>query len=267
MPLTPEGWTLLKTWEGCRLSAYLDPASGGAPWTIGYGHTGPEVVPGLTISQEQADAWLERDAAEVNGALDLLLSGVALNPRQCDALVSFCFNVRAGVLERSTLRKRLLVGEAPAVVITQEWPCCCKGPNGPVEGLKRRRAAEVAHAKPGARQRQVARRKQQTASRPTHPSNYSMPCVITKAWPIRRRPGSCSSAAHTGAATCLRSGIPISCTACTQKRQRTHSASCSLPEPERQRHRPGQPDVLCIHLRHGSDLSQTWMSEVHRTAG
>jgi len=37
MPLTPEGWTLLKTWEGCELSAYPDPASGGAPWTIGYG--------------------------------------------------------------------------------------------------------------------------------------------------------------------------------------------------------------------------------------
>ena len=31
MPLTPEGWTLLKTWEGCRLSAYPDPASGGDP--------------------------------------------------------------------------------------------------------------------------------------------------------------------------------------------------------------------------------------------
>jgi GH24 family phage-related lysozyme (muramidase) len=61
MPLTPEGWTLLKTWEGCRLSAYPDPASGGAPWTIGHGHTGPESKPSVTISQEQADAWLEHD--------------------------------------------------------------------------------------------------------------------------------------------------------------------------------------------------------------
>ena len=56
MPLTPEGWTVLKTCEGYSLSAYPDPASGGAPWTIGYGHTGSEVVPGLTISQEQAGA-------------------------------------------------------------------------------------------------------------------------------------------------------------------------------------------------------------------
>jgi GH24 family phage-related lysozyme (muramidase) len=149
MPLTPEGWTLLKTWEGCRLSAYPDPASGGAPWTIGYGHTGAEVVPGLTITQEQAEALLKQDVAEAAGAVDDLLRGVALTPRQRDALISFCFNVGAGALERSTLRKRLLSGEAPAVVIAQELPRWCKGPNGPVEGLKRRRAAEVAHAQAG----------------------------------------------------------------------------------------------------------------------
>jgi GH24 family phage-related lysozyme (muramidase) len=146
MPLTPKGWTLLKTWEGCRLSAYPDPASGGAPWTIGYGHTGPEVVPGLTISQEQAEAWLQQDAAEAAGSVDRSLPGVVLKPRQRDALISFCFNVGAGALERSTLRKRLLAGESAAMVITEELPRWCKGPHGPVEGLKRRRAAEVEHA-------------------------------------------------------------------------------------------------------------------------
>ena len=146
MPLTPEGWTLLKTWEGCRLSAYPDPASGGAPWTIGYGHTGAEVVPGLTISQEQAEAWLQSDASEAACAVDRLCRGVALTARQRDALISFCFNVGAGALERSTLRKRLLAGETAGVVLAQELPRWCQGPHGPVEGLKRRRAAEAAHA-------------------------------------------------------------------------------------------------------------------------
>jgi GH24 family phage-related lysozyme (muramidase) len=146
MPLTPEGWTLLKTWEGCRLSAYPDPASGGAPWTIGYGHTGAEVVPGLTITLEQAEAWLQSDAAEAAGFVNRLLSGVVLTAHQRDALISFCFNVGAGALERSTLRKRLLAGESAAVVLAHELPRWCKGPNGPVEGLKRRRAAEMAHA-------------------------------------------------------------------------------------------------------------------------
>jgi GH24 family phage-related lysozyme (muramidase) len=146
MPLTPEGWTLLKTWEGCRLNAYPDPASGGAPWTIGYGHTGAEVVQGLTITQEQAETWLKQDVAEAAGAVDRFLSGVTLTTRQRDALISFCLNVGAGALERSTLRKRLLAGECPAVVIAQELPRWNKGPNGPLEGLKRRRVAEVSHA-------------------------------------------------------------------------------------------------------------------------
>jgi GH24 family phage-related lysozyme (muramidase) len=146
LPLTTEGWTLLKTWEGCRLSAYPDPASGGAPWTIGYGHTGAEVLPGLTITQEQAEAWLHSDAAEAADSVDRLLHGVALTTHQRDALISFCFNVGAMALEHSTLRKRLLVGESAAVVLAQELPRWCMGPNGPVEGLKRRRAAEVAHA-------------------------------------------------------------------------------------------------------------------------
>jgi GH24 family phage-related lysozyme (muramidase) len=170
MPLTPEGWTLLKNWEGCRLSAYPDPASGGAPWTIGYGHTGAEVVPGLTITQEQAETWLKQDVAEAAGAVDRLLSGVTLTARQRDALISFCFNVGAGALERSTLCKRLLAGECPAVVIAQELPRWCKGPNGPVEGLKRRRAAEVSYAQGSegadAEQAQATRAAQQDNNEP-----------------------------------------------------------------------------------------------------
>lgn len=44
--------------EGCRLTAYRDQ---GGVWTIGWGHTGPGVVEGLTCSQEQADAWFADD--------------------------------------------------------------------------------------------------------------------------------------------------------------------------------------------------------------
>jgi GH24 family phage-related lysozyme (muramidase) len=170
MPLTPEGWTLLKTWEGCRLSAYPDPASGGAPWTIGYGHTGAEVIPGLTITQEQAEAWLKQDVAEAAGAVDRFLSGVTLRARQRDALISFCLNVGVGALERSTLRKRLLAGESPAEVIAQELPRWHKGPNGPVEGLKRRRTAEVSYAQASegadAEQAQATRASQQNNNEP-----------------------------------------------------------------------------------------------------
>jgi GH24 family phage-related lysozyme (muramidase) len=145
MSLTPAGLQLLKTWEGCRLSAYPDPASGGDPWTIGYGHTGPEVHPGLVITQQQADAWLLSDAAVAARAIDRLVGDVAMSPRQRDALISFCFNVGAGAVEGSTLRRRLEAGEQVGKVLAEELPRWCHGPQGPMEGLRRRRAAEVRH--------------------------------------------------------------------------------------------------------------------------
>ena len=81
MALTPAGYRLIQSWEGCRLQAYPDPASGGAPWTIGYGHTGPEVKPGLVISQEQADAWFKSDVARFESAVDrCLLPNCQLRP-------------------------------------------------------------------------------------------------------------------------------------------------------------------------------------------
>ena len=73
MALSPEALTLIRQWEGCRLSAYPDPASGGEPWTIGYGHTGPEVTAGLTISREQAERWLADDLAAAEAAVIRLL--------------------------------------------------------------------------------------------------------------------------------------------------------------------------------------------------
>ena len=58
----------LKKREGVRLKAYQD--SGGV-WTIGYGHT-KGVKPGMTITKEQADAYLEQDMkTHVDAALDL----------------------------------------------------------------------------------------------------------------------------------------------------------------------------------------------------
>lgn len=60
----------LKRDEGLRLEAYPDPLSGGAPWTIGYGHTGPDVTEGLVWEQPQADGALESDAFHAEAELD-----------------------------------------------------------------------------------------------------------------------------------------------------------------------------------------------------
>ena len=142
MEISAAGLNLIKRFEGCRLKAYPDPGSRGAPWTIGYGHTGAEVVPGLVITQAQAEAWLRADLAHSQRALETLLAGVVLNQGQWGALLSFCFNVGAGALGRSTLRRRLLAGKPAAQVIREELPRWIH----PLPGLIKRRAAEIRHA-------------------------------------------------------------------------------------------------------------------------
>lgn len=53
--------------EGCRLTAYRDTVG---VWTIGYGHTGPEVRQGLTWTQAQADQQLDADILKHNAELE-----------------------------------------------------------------------------------------------------------------------------------------------------------------------------------------------------
>ena len=61
MKLSQRGKELIKSFEGLELRAYPDPATGGAPWTAGYGHTGADVRPGMAVTQEMANAWLDSD--------------------------------------------------------------------------------------------------------------------------------------------------------------------------------------------------------------
>ncbi len=59
--------------EGRRSAAYPDPLTGGAPWTIGVGHTGTEVHPGLVWTDPKIDAQLARDIAHAEAGLDRAL--------------------------------------------------------------------------------------------------------------------------------------------------------------------------------------------------
>lgn len=98
----------IKSFEGCRLAAYRD--RGGA-WTIGYGHTGPDVTPGLQISQEWADELFREDLASMGEAVDELLDGVAVGQPQFDALTSFAFNLGEHALMGSTLLQKIWQGD------------------------------------------------------------------------------------------------------------------------------------------------------------
>lgn len=136
---------IVREFEGCKLTAYPDPGTGGDPWTIGWGHTGPEVRKGVTWSQQQADAALDLDLREAHAGMLQALPMAARysGPRQA-ALTSWVFNVGAGAAADSTLRKRLAAGEDPAKVVAEELPRWNKGGSGVLPGLVRRRAAEVA---------------------------------------------------------------------------------------------------------------------------
>ena len=86
--------------EGCKLAAYRD--SGGV-WTIGWGHTGPDVVEGLVITLEQARFYLRADAAHAVRRLELAvglpaLSADVLTEHEYAALISFAFNLGVGPL-------------------------------------------------------------------------------------------------------------------------------------------------------------------------
>ena len=130
------GLDLIKQYEGCRLAAYRCAAG---VWTIGYGHTAG-VHSGMTITQAQADAYLQQDIAKFEGYVNnpaYVPITEQLNQNQFDALVSFAFNLGAGNL------RKLCKGRT-AAQIAQAMTQYCKANGKVLAGLRRRRAAEQA---------------------------------------------------------------------------------------------------------------------------
>lgn len=94
MNIGNKGLDLIKSFEGCRLSAYTCPAG---VWTIGYGHT-QGVYPGMTISQAQADKFLFEDVKYYADAVDRYNSRFNFTQEEFDALTSFTYNCGVGSL-------------------------------------------------------------------------------------------------------------------------------------------------------------------------
>jgi lysozyme len=131
------GLTLTKGFESCRLTTYLD--IGGVP-TNGWGHTGPDVFMGQTITQATADANLlsdlQRFVNDVNNEVT-----VPLTQGEFDALVDFTFNDGNGAFMGSTLIKMLNAGDyAGAAAQFVRWDHAA---GQVVAGLLRRRTAEA----------------------------------------------------------------------------------------------------------------------------
>lgn len=131
-----EGLKLIKSFEGCHLTAYKCPAG---VWTIGYGHTSG-VYPGMTITQEQADRFLIEDCQKSANYVDnpsYVPLTDSLNNNQRDALISFTYNCGAGNL------KKLCKGRNPNQIAAAML--LYNKANGKIlAGLTRRRKAEQA---------------------------------------------------------------------------------------------------------------------------
>ena len=138
MRISSVGLDLIKSFEGLRLEAYADAVG---VWTIGYGTT-RGVTAGMTISREDAEELLREDAGWFEQAV-LRLLPIELTQGEFDALVSFTYNLGAGALEESTLRKRLLAGEPRCWVYQKEMPRWNKAGGRVLAGLVRRRQAEA----------------------------------------------------------------------------------------------------------------------------
>lgn len=86
--------SMLERDEGRCYIAYPDPLTRSEPWTIGVGHTGPEVHGGLVWNDEQIDAARDADIDEATeGCRENFPWFDALNePRQA-VLVSMAFQM------------------------------------------------------------------------------------------------------------------------------------------------------------------------------
>src|SRR5580658_2665571 len=133
-----KGLALTEQFEGCKLTAYQDQVG---VWTVGHGHTGPEVVTGMTITMLDAQNLLAEDIRTAATFVNNVVA-VALSQEEFDALVDFAFNLGRGRREGSTLLRELNAGNfAAAAAQFEVWD---RAGGAVVAGLLRRRQAEAA---------------------------------------------------------------------------------------------------------------------------
>jgi GH24 family phage-related lysozyme (muramidase) len=146
---------LIKQFEGCAkkrpdgtFAAYPDPATGGDPWTIGWGSTGPNIKKGTIWTQEECD---ERFTEHVEGFAERVAKAIGDAPTsqpQFDALVSFAYNVGMANLAKSTLLRKHKAGDHEGAA--REFAKWNKAAGKVLPGLTRRRKAEAALYQRGA---------------------------------------------------------------------------------------------------------------------
>lgn len=150
LPALPQsGIDLIKEFEGCTLTAYPDPLTGGKPITIGWGSVkkadGSEWNLGDVITQKTADALLiSQLTSNYLPKLQKIPCWFSLNQNQQGALLSFAYNLGADFYGSPNFTS------ITAMLQTKNWALAtttfikyCNPGSDCEEGLKRRRTAEA----------------------------------------------------------------------------------------------------------------------------
>lgn len=126
-----------KTGPG-RAHPYICPAG---YWTIGYGHLCDPRHPPIT--KAEAEAYLARDLQTALAATLRYCPVLAIEPEgRLAAIVDFTFNLGAGRLQTSTLRRR--INQRDWAATDKELQRWVHGGGRPLPGLMARRLAEIA---------------------------------------------------------------------------------------------------------------------------
>lgn len=137
------GIALIKEFEGCKLTAYKDAVG---VWTIGWGTTaaakvGISPVAGMTITQAEADAYLEKTIAKfAPGVSAAIRNNVTDN--QFAACVSLAYNIGVPRFAASSVVKWINAGDFDKAA--DSFLLWNKAGGKVLKGLVRRREAERA---------------------------------------------------------------------------------------------------------------------------
>lgn len=131
------GIALIKQHEGCVLSTYRCPAN---KCTIGYGHTGNDVKPGMTITADRAEELLRHDLTVAEAAIARLVT-VPLSQPQHDAIASLIFNIGVPAFAKSTMLK--LINRKDFTKAADEFARWSHVNGVLLPGLLKRRKAEM----------------------------------------------------------------------------------------------------------------------------
>lgn len=137
MEINQEGLDLIKRFEGCRLSVYLDPIGLA---TVGWGQR-TDLPVGTSITQSEADSMLQEAVAAVAKGVGSLVTK-EIDPRPFSALCSLAYNIGLGNLKRSSVLRLVNDGEMEkAADHFLDWD---QAGGKVLTGLKTRREAERA---------------------------------------------------------------------------------------------------------------------------